>query len=1022
MAAIVSQVLGQLGSIVTEELKQRGRLVLGAEKDVKKLTSTFTAIEALLLDAEERQLKDEGVQDWLKKLKDVSYEIDDVLDEWRTEILKGQLEGDDDAAAYGCLELKLLQISSVLKRVCPFLPAYCFSTGEIGLRYDIASKIKSLNEHLEDIDKEKNMYNFTPKETTSYSSLQTSPNINFSEVKGREEEIKILLDMLLDDGSDRPGVRRMSIQGPGGFGKTTLAKMLYNDKAVEAHFDKRVWVCVSNNFDQATVGKVILEFFDQSASGSLSYMLKRINIHMTNKKFLLVLDDVWEDSQSKWEELITSVSSGLPGSMILVTTRKEEVSRVLGCIDDDILHIQKISEDACLAIFMQIAFNGWRVEEKERVENLCDKAVEKCFGSPLAAKVLGGVLCLKRSKRDWIQLLRSEMWQMREGREEVLAPLALSFYDLPPAVRECFQFCAIFPQDYKMEKDELIKLWMSQGFLKTTTNQDMEEVGKEYFRTLVMRSFFQDLETYEEWDMTKTYCKMHDLVHDFARLTTKNECINIIKQDTNSSLLPMSKEVRHLMVEHLSEETNKLIASIGCSGLSSAKGNGHLRSFIAISGGAIERDVYAHLRGIRSLVLVDCDMEEIPATITHLIHLRLLDLSYNSNLKKLPEEICELYNLETLILNHSNLLLTLPSGMGNKLINLKHLENYHVLAMLPRSIVRLGDALKTLTTFNVVYDDKADSEGGRGTNIGDLECMNRIQGFLTINGLSRVTNCEEMKRAQLVRKESLTNLLLDYQTWFPGYHQKQEQVLEAIRPSSSLEGLVVQYYQGGSIFPGWLLSLSNLTSLNFNFCYYVEHLPPLGALPSLEELYLSNMDRVNKIGLELLLETSVIQQQLRMSNNKGRDISAFPKLTLLCFRKMKNWEVWDLESDDDQEAGMISSAAMTIMPRLRCLELGECRKLEKVPDVLLRRTTLERLVINESGGLGSYRFSYLDRKMVPNEVWDKISHIPTILLNRTNIRTRFKNEIESMSGIGCSYSKQDEGKAGDIITMRRKKR
>ncbi|CAI0389340.1 unnamed protein product [Linum tenue] len=110
MAAIVSQVLNQQGSIISEEVKQRGRLVVGAEKDVKKLTSTFTTIEALLLDAEERQMKDESVRDWLKKLKDVSYEIDDVLDEWRTEILKRQLEGDYDVLRHGCLELKLLQI------------------------------------------------------------------------------------------------------------------------------------------------------------------------------------------------------------------------------------------------------------------------------------------------------------------------------------------------------------------------------------------------------------------------------------------------------------------------------------------------------------------------------------------------------------------------------------------------------------------------------------------------------------------------------------------------------------------------------------------------------------------------------------------------------------------------------------------------------------------------------------------------------------------------------------------------
>ncbi|CAI0436072.1 unnamed protein product [Linum tenue] len=842
-AALVSQVQKELVDFAIKEVKKRGKFVIDAEKDIEKLISTFTAIGALLLDAEERQLKNEGIENWLKKLKDVSYEIDDVLDEWRTEILKRRLDDGDDAAGGGCLEVKLLQISDFLKRVCPFLPTYCFSPKEIGLRYDIGSRMKTLNERLDDIDKEKNLYILNPKETASYSSLQTSPNINFSDVKGREEELKILHGKLLGD--DHSGVRSLLIQGPGGFGKTTLAKMLYNDKKVEAHFDKRIWVCVSDKFDLARVAKAILESFDEDPkSSSSSYKLERINAHTNDKKFLLVLDDVWEDSQSKWEELITSVSHGLPGSKIL-------------------------------------------------------------------------------------------------------------------------------------------------GFLKATMNQDMEEVGEEYFQMLVMRSFFQDLEIHLKWDVANSYCKIHDFVHDFARLTSKNECISILEQDTNSSLLSMSNEVRHLMVEHVSEVTNKLIVSIGCSRLSSTNDNDYLRSFIARSGGAIE-PVYAHLRGLRSLVLFGCDVKVIPSTITQLIHLRLLDLSFNKNLVELPKEICELYNLESLLLNYNRLLAFLPSGMGNKLINLKHLENYLVPAALPRSMVKLANSLKTLTQFKVVREEQ--KEGA--TNIGDLECMNHIQGSLTIRGLSKVTNCEEVKRAEVAKKESLTHLSLEFKSSGEEVGHEEEQVLEAIRPSStSLENLIVMNYSGRSICPSWLLSLSNLTSLEFNECPEVEHLPPLGALPSLEELRLRDMHKVKKIGLEFLFGSSLIEQQLgMMSNNKGREIIAFPKLTLLKISSIGNWEVWDLERDD-QEAGMMINSA-TVMPRLRYLELTCCSKLDKVPDLLLRKTTLKYLEISATGWSESHRFKPWEvPKMVPREVWDKISHIPTIFLDFKDVRTTFKNEI-----------------------------
>ncbi|CAI0439922.1 unnamed protein product [Linum tenue] len=978
-AALVSQVQKELVDFAIKEIKQHGKLVIDTERDIEKLISTFTAIGALLLDAEEKELKNESIRDWLKKLKDVSYEIDDVLDEWKTDILKRQLDGDDnDAADGGCLEVKLLQISDVLKRVCPFLPTYCFSPNEIGLRHDIGSRMKTLNERLDDIDKEKKFHHLTSKQTTSYSSLPTSSVIDSSDLKVRQGEFLLLQSKLLDDGNNQLGVRSISIQGLGGFGKTTLAKMLYNDKKVEDHFSKRVWVCVSTDFVQETVAKAILESFNQSApkDSSLSYMLERIKSLMEVKKFLLVLDDVWEDSESKGKELISSVSHGLPGSKILVTTRKVEVSHVFRCINKDILPLQKISDGECRAIFTQVAFYGWSDEERERVEDLCGRVIEKCSGSPLAAKVLGGVLHVKRYKREWIKLLGSEMWQIEKGRDEVLAPLALSYYDLPPTVRQCFQFCSVFPQDSIMMKEELIKLWMSQGFLKATTKQDMEEVGEEYFQMLVMRSFFQDVEKGWKLGEERTLCKMHDLVHDFARLTTN--------------------EVRHLMVEYSSSEgINNLISSVS-SHLSPTKHNNYLRSFTMRNGSAIGPDVYACLRGIRSLILYSCYLIEIPSTIAQLIHLRHLDLSSNQYLTELAEEICELYNLETLLLNYNRNLQMLPNGMGNKLVNLKHLENHMVPAVLPRSMARLGNSLKTLTTFTV----EADSEGA--TNVGDLECMNRIQGFLRIAGLGNVTNCEELKRAELAKKESLTALCLDFGSNEEVVSPVEEQVLEAIIPSStSLERLHVVKYRGGSIFPGWLMSLSNLTFLGFEVCPEVEHLPPLGALPSLEKLVLCGMDKVNKVGLELLLGLS--------SNNKGRDdIIAFPKLTLLMIEEMVNWQVWDFERGDE-EAGMLISSA-TVMPRLRHLELRGCEKLDKVPDVILRKPTLERLVIEKSGGLGSYRFKFNreDPEMVPNEVWDKICHIPTILLDKMDIRTVFKSEIEAMSGIGgCSYSKHD---------------
>ncbi|KAL9448486.1 hypothetical protein AB3S75_015885 [Citrus x aurantiifolia] len=80
--AIVSPLLEQLISFAVEEVKQQVMLVTGVKQEVKKLTSHLQAIQAVLSDAEQRQVKEESVRLWLGPLKDVSYDIEDVLDEW----------------------------------------------------------------------------------------------------------------------------------------------------------------------------------------------------------------------------------------------------------------------------------------------------------------------------------------------------------------------------------------------------------------------------------------------------------------------------------------------------------------------------------------------------------------------------------------------------------------------------------------------------------------------------------------------------------------------------------------------------------------------------------------------------------------------------------------------------------------------------------------------------------------------------------------------------------------------------
>ncbi|KAJ8769364.1 hypothetical protein K2173_002568 [Erythroxylum novogranatense] len=153
--------------------------------------------------------------------------------------------------------------------------------------------------------------------------------------------------MILDAKSK---LHTISIMGMGGIGKTTLAKLIYNDNEIQTHFDKQMWVCVSHPFDAMRAAKAILESLDDSSVHDikeLEKVLKNIRGILKEKRFLLVLDDVWNESRDEWVELEHSLNCGLLGSALLITTRKESVASVMGCKDESIHRIGILSWEQC---------------------------------------------------------------------------------------------------------------------------------------------------------------------------------------------------------------------------------------------------------------------------------------------------------------------------------------------------------------------------------------------------------------------------------------------------------------------------------------------------------------------------------------------------------------------------------------------------------------------------------------------------------------------------------------------------
>ena len=906
--SLVSSLLEQIASIAVQEAEQEIRLVIGVDEEVRKLEDNLRTIQAVLDDAEKRQLKEEAVKLWLKRLKDVSYEMDNVLDEWNTAMIKSEIEKQEKAESSLILKKKV-------RSFIPF-PWRCVRPfKKLGLRHDIAHKIKELSENLDELHKERARFGFRiylNRDTEVVARPKTTSLVDVSKICGRDKERNELVSNLLGKGSqEEKSPRVISLIGMGGMGKTALAQLAYNDVDVQAHFEKQIWVCVSDRFDQIRVAKAIIESIESQSPDitELQNLVNRICDLIRGKKFFLVLDDVWSEKPNDWEPFELALKCGAQGSRILITTRKEGVAKMVNSAYT--MNLEVLSNEDSWLICSQMASVD---KDDEQLGKLGRELANKCKGLPLAAKILGSVMGSQRSRQKWKNILDSNLWELEDVQKGVLGPLLFSYNELPSAIKQCFLYCANFPKDYPFSRNELIYQWMAQGYSGLKSN--MEDTGEMYFEKLVMHSFFQDFKKDDNDDDKIIGCKMHDMVHDFAQFMSTNECATI---DGDKELGTDCKSAHHLTLE-LKEETQFPVS------IYSAKNLRTLFLRTPYFGRMVfSSDLFQHLTCLRSLNLKDSSFEKLPNEVEKLKHLRLLNLSC-SNITELPEMMCNLCNLQTLDISGCGQIEKLPQGMG-KLIKLRHLlidECEELTEPFPKGIGRLS-SLRTLNRFII---------GGLNNfgecKLGDLKNLVHLKGYLGIEGLQNVTDVQEAENAQLKRKIHLRELSL--------LGGNDELVLNALEPHPELESLSIQYYRGTG-YPNWVMSLTNLKKLVLGDCNKLEQLPPLGKLRFLESLEIWDSNSMKKVGVEFLGIESNRKKDEEKGSTSTSSLVLFPKLKYLDLRFMEEWEEWDGMG----ESGV--SESVLIMPRLRVLTIGQCPKLKSLPN-FLEKTLLEEFIVD----------------------------------------------------------------------------
>ncbi|XXG85165.1 hypothetical protein AAC387_Pa11g0302 [Persea americana] len=876
--AVLSSVLEVLLNKLSSSNQNALGSLLGIEKEKRKLESNLSAIKAVLQDAERRQVNEMAVKDWLRKLKDAAYDAEDLVDKLVVKARRKEVENQDGRG----------------KKVRTF-----FSTSNpLASNFKMKCKMQELMEQFDDIAKERERYQFKERDVQSQpfipSTRETDSLVNESLVYGRDYEKNCLIYSLIHSGKESV-LSIIPIVGMGGVGKTTLAQLVYNDESVVSHFELRMWVYVSEDFDVRRLLKEILQSAIKEKTEQLSMDLLQTHLQekLGGKRYLLVLDDVWNDVPDqffeKWERLKTWLACGSMGSKVLVTSRDDQVAGIMHTLPTLYLGILSTGD-------------SWRFFEKlvnpeqnlpQNLLSIGKEMVGKCGGLPLAVKTLGGLMSSKKTESEWEYVKNSEFWKPQDSDGRVLSILRLSYDRLTSSLKQCFAYCAVIPKGDLIDKDRLVKQWIAQGFIHSNKeNELLEEKGEGFFKELLRRSLFQvDMETN---DINKELYKMHDLIHDLLKSVVEKECF-IVK----ASIDTIPRETRHLTLRdgEWVREPKNLKALKNCKKLRSLFLPNHF----------VDTNAFLSLRYLRVLELCNSNIYCLPNSIDRLRGLRYLDISYTW-ITELPETICNLHSLQTLKVLHIPLK-KLPKNM-KRMINLRHIEfDRGDDFPLPKGIGELTH-LRTLPRFVV----SKESEAG----IEELKGLNQLRGHIWIKGLDNIRNGAIAREADLRAKQHVNSLSLSWSDDETiAIEEKAVEVIDNLKPHSNLKILAVEKYMGPG-FPSWMTKkLTNLVEISLSDCNRCEHLPPLGQLPFLESLEIDTMDAAKYI------------VQFDGSRNY-KDL--FPSLNYLDLSNMPNLEGWSSpqEDGDGDEQGRGRDERL-VFKCLRTLRIHNCPKLTQPP-------------------------------------------------------------------------------------------
>nr|WAB55697.1 Pm41 [Triticum dicoccoides] len=657
---VMNSLLKKLAELLSDEYK----LQKSVKSKIRSLELELSSINAFLRNLADKEDLDPQTKEWRDQVREMSYEIEDCIDKYMH---------------------KLNHEPNKVGGIKGFISKSIAKVKNMGVVHGISGQLEQLKLQVVETSERHKRLLMPAQVTSGVSTTTIDPRMpalyaEATDLVGIDATRDELIELVTNQ--EEKELKVVSIVGYGGLGKTTLAIQVY--RHLHGQFDFQAKVLMSRIFDMKRILRAILfqtnetDYLDQNTeSWGEDLLIEKLRKFLMDKRYFVVIDDIWD--ARNWDAIKCAFPDGKRGSRIMTTTRINSVAK--SCCTHRRDHIHKLSvlsEADSQCLFYRRAFyceDGCPPE----LEEVATEIVQRCGGLPLAIITLASLLSTKSyTRREWMIVQDSIGLGLmnNDGMEDMNKILSLSYIDLPYHLKTCLLYLSLFPEDFLITRDRLVRRWIAEGFITAECGKTLEEQGESYFNELINRNLIQPIDI--KYDGRARACRVHDMILDFiVSKAAEEKFASLIHQ---KDAVDSRFKVRRLSLNYGSQKelcTESLIVSQARS--LSIFGNSEqlppLSNFSALRVLDIESHIQnsylvniGELLQLKYIRLSASTITELPENIGQLKSLETMDLK-KTDIKELPASIVQLQGLKHLLVQN----VKLPAGI-DKMLSLQDLS------------------------------------------------------------------------------------------------------------------------------------------------------------------------------------------------------------------------------------------------------------------------------------------------------------------------------------------------------------